>query len=109
VIIVVDVHPHNQHLLQDTFGAPIIEGSCVMDCERQVGYVRLDLGPYVAGPDSLLWDGWFNVTPTRSGEPWRGKPMKGEFVQVVRGGGPNRGGHSPRRAEGSSKSAGDRP
>ena len=82
-----NVHPENKKHLLDAFGSPITEGSCVVGCDRQVGYVRLDLGPHVIGPDSALWDGWFNVTPTRGGDPLRGKVMNGELVQVVRGGG----------------------
>jgi hypothetical protein len=57
-----------------------------MDCDRRVGYVRLDLGPLVIGPDSADWDGWFNVTPTRGGDPLRGKVLKGDLAQIFRGG-----------------------
>ena len=81
-----NVHPENKKHLLDSFGSPIAEGSCVVDCDRQVGYVRLDLGPHVVGPDSAHWDGWFNVTPTRGGDPLRGKVMNGERVQIMRGG-----------------------
>lgn len=104
----VDIHPQNQHFLRDTLGSPITDGSCVVDCDRQIGYVRLDLGPHVTGPDSLEWDGWFDVTRTRSGDPWHGKALKGEHVQVVRGGrGDASAVRSPRRREESSESARD--
>jgi hypothetical protein len=87
VSLMLNVHPDSTRFLRDAFGSPITDGSCVMDCDRQVGYVRLDLGPHIAGPESAHWDGWFNVTVTRSGDPLRGKVMKGELVQIVRGGG----------------------
>ena len=80
------VLPENQKYLRDAFGSPITDGSCVMDHEREVGYVRLELGPCNRGPDSAYWDGWFNVTPTRGGNPMRGKAMNGSLVQVLRGG-----------------------
>ena len=78
--------PENQKYLHDAFGSPITDGSCVIDHEREVGYVRLELGPCHRGPDSAYWDGWFNVTPTRNGNPMRGKAMNGSLVQVLRGG-----------------------
>ena len=81
-----DVLPQNRRFLRDAFGSPITEGSCVVDPDHQVGYVRLDLGPHLAGPDSASWDGWFNVTPTRCGDPMRGKVMNGELVQTFGGG-----------------------
>jgi hypothetical protein len=81
-----NVHPQNMKHLLDAFGAPLTEGSCVVDYDRQVGYVRLDLGVHAIGPDSANWDGWFNVTPTRGGDPLRGKAMNGELVQSLRGG-----------------------
>jgi len=80
------VLPQNQRYLRDAFGSPITEGSCVMDHEHQIGYVRLELGPCCCGPESAFWDGWFNVTPTRGGNPMRGKAMNGALVQVVCGG-----------------------
>jgi len=80
------VLPQNEKYLRDAFGSPITEGSCVVDHDRQVGYVRLDLGPHGSGPASAYWDGWFNVTPTRCGNPLRGKVMKGELVQLLHGG-----------------------
>ena len=79
------VLPQNERFLRDVFGSPITEGSCVVDNDRQVGYVRLDLGPHASGPGSAYWDGWFNVTPTRSGNPLRGKVMKGNLVQPLSG------------------------
>jgi hypothetical protein len=81
-----NIHPDNEKHLLDTFGSPITDGCCIVDSDRQVGYVRLDLGLYVVGPDSAHWDGWFSVTPTRGGDPLRGKVMNGELVQVLRGG-----------------------
>ena len=80
------VLPQNQKYLRDAFGSPIAEGSCVLDHEREVGYVRLELGPGHRGPDSAYWDGWFNVTRTRTEHPLRGKLSKGDLVQVLRGG-----------------------
>ena len=81
-----EVLPQNERFLRDAFGSPITEGSCVVDHDRQVGYVRLDLGPHCRGPNSAYWDGWFNVTPTRGENPLRGKVMRGDLVQLVRGG-----------------------
>lgn len=81
-----DVLPQHRKYLRDAFGSPITEGSCVVDNDHQVGYVRLDLGPHLVGPDSASWDGWFNVTPTRCGDPLRGKVMNGELVQILSGG-----------------------
>ena len=78
-----NVHPLSRRYLRDAFGSSITDGSCVVDCDHQVGYVRLDLGPDVVGPESGQWDGWFNVTPSRGGDPLRGKVMRGELVQVV--------------------------
>jgi hypothetical protein len=80
-----DVLPQNQKYLQDAFGAPIHDGDCVVDHDRQVGYVRLDLGPGLSGPGSAYWDGWFNVTRTRTEHPLRGKAMIGELVQILGG------------------------
>lgn len=81
-----EVLPQNERFLRDVFGNPITEGSCVVDHDRQVGYVRLDLGPHVRGPESAYWDGWFNVTATRSENPLRGKAMRGDLVQHLSGG-----------------------
>jgi hypothetical protein len=80
------VLPQNQRYLRDAFGSPITDGACVLDHEREVGYVRLELGPCCRGPESAYWDGWFNVTRTRDGSPLRGKAMNGPLVQVLRGG-----------------------
>lgn len=81
-----EVLPENERFLRDAHGSPITEGSCVVDPDRQVGYVRLDLGPYGPGPGSAYWDGWFHVTRTRAENPLRGKVMRGDLVQLVRGG-----------------------
>ena len=75
--------PQNQKYQRDAFGSPITDGSCVLDHEREVGYVRLELGPCCSGPDSAYWDGWFNVTRTREGNPMRGKALLGSLVQVL--------------------------
>jgi hypothetical protein len=82
----IHVLPQNQKYLRDAFGSPIREGSCVLDQEKQIGYVRLELGPVCSGPDSAYWDGWFNVTPTRDGNPLRGKVMTGSLVRALRRG-----------------------
>jgi hypothetical protein len=76
------VLPDNQRYLRDAFGAPLHDGSCVVDAERQVGYVRLEFGTR-RGPDSLYWDGWFSVTETRSAHPLRGKVMRGSMVNLI--------------------------
>ena len=68
------VLPQNEKFLRDAFGSPLREGSCVLDHDRQVGYVRLELGPDFSGPESAYWDGWFNVTPTRDGNPFGARP-----------------------------------
>jgi hypothetical protein len=81
--------PENLRYLRDAFGSLITDGACVIDADREVGYVRLDLRPYSFGPESAYWDGWFNVTRTRAEHPLRGKVMKGELVQVVKGGPPH--------------------
>ena len=80
------VIPENERFLRDAFGSPITDGACVIDHDRQVGYVRLEPVPHCIGPDSAYWDGWFNVTATRDGSPLRGKVMKGDLVQLLRGG-----------------------
>jgi len=80
-----DVLPQNQKYLKDAFGSPISDGACVVDHDREVGYVRLDLGPGHSGPGSAYWDGWFNVTRTRTEHPLRGKAMTGELVQILGG------------------------
>ena len=78
--------PQNHRYLRDAFGSAITEGVCVIDADREVGYVRLDLRPYSFGPESPYWDGWFAVTRTRTEHPLRGKVMRGDLVQVVDGG-----------------------
>jgi hypothetical protein len=87
--------PENLRYLRDAFGSLITDGACVIDADREVGYVRLDLRPYSFGPESAYWDGWFNVTRTRTEHPLRGKVMKGELVQVVKGGPPHGARPSP--------------
>lgn len=76
------VLPENQHYLRDVFGSPLDEGACVVDAEREIGYVRFEYDTR-RGPDSAHWDGWFSVTRTRDGHPLRGKVMNGRLVQVV--------------------------
>jgi hypothetical protein len=78
-----DVLPQNRRFLRDAFGRPIVDGACVLDPDREVGYVRLDLRPHFTGPDSAYWDGWFHVTRTRHESPLRGKVLTGELVQVL--------------------------
>lgn len=77
--------PENHRFLRDALGSAITDGACVIDADHEVGYVRLDLRPYSFGPESPYWDGWFNVTRTRTEHPLRGKVMKGDLVQVVDG------------------------
>jgi hypothetical protein len=76
------VLPENERFLRDAFGFPLLEGSCVLDAEGEVGYVRVDSGTR-PGPDSLYWDGWFSVTRTRTAHPLRGKVMLGSMVSLI--------------------------
>ena len=76
------VLPQNEQYLRDAFGAPLRDGACVLDADREVGYVRLEFGTR-RGPDSAYWDGWFSVTRTRGGHPLSGKVMNGPLVQVI--------------------------
>ena len=76
------VLPENEKFLRDAFGARLRDGSCVVDADRQVGYVRLDFGS-ACGPDSACWDGWFSVTPTRDAHPLSGKVMLGSMVNLI--------------------------
>jgi hypothetical protein len=76
------VLPHNEMYLRDVFGSPLHDGACVLDADRQVGYVRLEFGTR-RGPDSSCWDGWFSVTPTRDSHPLSGKVMNGQLVQLI--------------------------
>jgi hypothetical protein len=76
------VLPQNQRYLRDRFGSPIGDGACVLDGDREVGYVRLEFGTR-RGPDSAYWDGWFSVTPTRDGHPLGGKVTTGSLVQLI--------------------------
>lgn len=76
------VRPENERFLRDAFGSPLRDGSCVLDADHQVGYVRLEFGT-TRGPDSLYWDGWFSVTPTRDAHPLRGKVTRGAMVNLI--------------------------
>ncbi len=72
----------NEQFLRDTFGSALRDGSCVLDADGRVGYVRLEFGTR-RGPDSLYWDGWFSVAPTRDAHPLRGKLLRGGMVQLI--------------------------
>lgn len=76
------VLPENEKFLRDAFGSPLRDGSCVLDADHQVGYVRLEFGTR-RGPDSLYWDGWFSVTSTRRAHPLSGKVMHGSMVSLI--------------------------
>jgi hypothetical protein len=76
------VLPQNERYLRDIFGSPLRDGACVMDADREVGYVRLEFGTR-RGPDSAYWDGWFSVTPARDGHPLSGKVTTGRLVQLL--------------------------
>ena len=76
------VHTQNERYLRDASGSPLQDGSCVLDADHQVGYVRLEFGSR-RGPDSLYWDGWFSVTETRAAHPLAGKVMHGSMVNVI--------------------------
>lgn len=78
-----EVLPQNEMYLRDAFGAPLTDGACVLDPDGEVGYVRLENRPVCKGPESLYWDGWFNVTRTRHENPLRGKVLNGQRVQLV--------------------------
>ena len=74
--------PQNEKYLRDAFGASLDDGTCVIDAESEIGYVRFEYGT-TRGPDSADWDGWFSVTRTRDGHPLGGKVLHGGLVQVV--------------------------
>lgn len=76
------VHPQNEQYLRDALGSPLQDGSCVLDADHQLGYVRLEFGSR-RGPDSLYWDGWFSVTETRDAHPLAGKVMHGSMVNLI--------------------------
>jgi hypothetical protein len=76
------VLPRNEKHLRDVFGSPLGDGACVLDADRQVGYICLEFGS-PRGPDSNYWDGWFSVTPTRNAHPLSGKVMNGRLVQLI--------------------------
>lgn len=80
-----DVRPQNQKYLQDAFVSPIHHGDCVVDHDRHVAHVRLDLGFGFSGPGSPCSDRWFDVTRTRTEHPLRGKAMTDELVQILGG------------------------
>jgi hypothetical protein len=74
--------PQNQKYLTDLFGSHLRDGACVLDADREVGYVRLEFGNR-RGPDSAYWDGWFSVTRTRNAHPLSGKITTGRMVQLI--------------------------
>lgn len=76
------VLPQNRRFLRDAWGRLINDGSCVVDADGKVGYVRLEYGTR-RGPDSPYWDGWFSVAPTRWAHPLRGKVCAGAHVRVI--------------------------
>lgn len=76
------VLPQNEQHLRDAFGALLRDGACVLDADRQVGYVRFEFGTH-RGPDSSDWDGWFSVTRTRDAHPLSGKVMRGSMVNLI--------------------------
>lgn len=76
------VLPQNEKYLRDVLGSPLHDGACVLDADREVGYVRLEFGTR-RGPDSAYWDGWFAVTRTRDAHPLRGKVTNGRQVQLI--------------------------
>jgi hypothetical protein len=76
------VLPENEKYLRDAFGSPLRDGSCVVDADHEVGYVRLEFGTR-RGPDSLYWDGWFSVTATRDAHPLSGKVAQGSMVNLI--------------------------
>ena len=76
------VLPQNERYLRDRLGSPIGDGACVLDCDREIGYVRLEFGTR-RGPDSAYWDGWFSVTRTRESHPLSGKVTTGSLVQLI--------------------------
>lgn len=76
------VLPQNEKFLTDAFGSRLREGACVVDADREVGYVRFAFG-HGRGPDSAYWDGWFSVTKTRGAHPLSGKVLNGQMVQLI--------------------------
>jgi len=76
------VLPQNEKYLRDALGAPLVDGSCVLDADHEVGYVRLEFGTR-RGPDSAYWDGWFSVTPTRDAHPLSGKVAHSGTVYLI--------------------------
>jgi hypothetical protein len=76
------VLPQNERYLRDRYGERLRDGACVLDADREVGFVRLEFGTR-RGPDSAYWDGWFSVTRGRDDHPLRGKVMNGRLVELV--------------------------
>ena len=76
------VLPQNERYLRDVLGSPLRDGACVLDADREVGYVRLEFGTR-RGPDSAYWDGWFSVTRERGDHPLSGKVTNGRLVQLI--------------------------
>jgi len=76
------VLPQYETFLRDAFGRPLHDGSCVLDADRQVGYIHLDFSTG-RGPDSPGWDGWFSVGLSRAEHPLRGKVATGATVQLI--------------------------
>jgi hypothetical protein len=76
------VLPQNQKYPLDTFGSPLRDGACVLDADRQVGYIRLEGGTR-RSPDPAYWDGWFSMTPRRDAHPLSGKVTCGSLVQLI--------------------------
>lgn len=62
------VPPKHDRFLRYAFGSPLLDGSCGLDADREVGHVWLELRTR-RGPDSLYWDGWISVTQTRTAHP----------------------------------------
>lgn len=76
------VLPQNEKYLRDAFGSTLDDGACIVDAEKEIGYVRFEYGTR-RGPDSAYWDGWFSVTRNRGDHPLRGKVLNGSLVQII--------------------------
>ena len=66
------VLPQNEKYLRDAFGSALRDGACILDGDRQVGYVRLE---YVARRGLL--GRLVHRHPTRGDHPLHGKVMTG--------------------------------
>ena len=73
---------HNEEYLRDAFGSWLTDGSCVLDAEQQVDYVRLEFGTRL-GPDSAYWGGWIGVTPTRGAHALSDKVAHRSLVNLI--------------------------